>query len=245
MRGITRVALSLAALTLVLTLPVTSPASDWLPQRLEARYEVTAEAFGGAGVGETRWVWSRPSPNALVFESVTEPSGLYSLVKSDVIRERSHIDVTTGEFRPRRYEYRRTGGKRDRIVEIDFDWQADRMTNTAKGQTRLMDIGPQTQDKLSYLLLVMRDLRGQPRELSYAIASGGKLETYRLSVEGQESIQTPAGKFKTIRVQRLDQKKRSTTLWFTPALAYLPVKIAHQDRDGLIEVTLTSVDGLP
>lgn len=231
-----------ALFSVVLLCTVAGARADWLPQQLRADYAMQAL---GMAVGHTRWQLSRPAADRILFESVSEPSGLYALLRGDVARESSEMRVLGDGLRPLHYHFVRSGGKRQREVTVDFDWSAGTAEVQAKGERLSMPLPPGTLDKLGYLLLVMRDLASGQRELSYVVAAGAELETYRLHSDGAEQVDTPLGRFSALRVRRLDQAHRQTTIWFAPALSFLPIRIDHTERDdSTVRLLITAVDGI-
>ena len=61
--------------------------------------------------------------------------------------------------------------------------------------------------------------------------SGGELREYHLQTLGEEEISTPAGRFRTIKVQRTQTGgKYTVTLWCAPELDYFPVRIDRAKR---------------
>ncbi|NKC14457.1 MAG: DUF3108 domain-containing protein [Gammaproteobacteria bacterium] len=241
-KAVCQCALLLAMLSSLALYTLPCASADWSPRTVALTFAL--KAFGST-VGETRWRIEQTTAGEWRYTSVTEPSGLYALIRSDVVREISHFSMQGTQIIPRQYRYSRTGGKRDRTVSVAFDWTRNRVENTAKGQTWSMAVPAGTQDKLSYLLAVTRDLAKGQRELSYQVADGGKLKTYRLQVAGEDTVETALGDLRALRVERLNQSKRHTQLWFAPAMAHLPVKVAHREKDGSeLMLIITSVSGL-
>lgn len=61
--------------------------------------------------------------------------------------------------------------------------------------------------------------------------SDGEIRDYKLETLSEEQITTPAGTFKTIKVQRTQAGgKYTVTLWCAPALDYFPVRIDRFKR---------------
>ena len=130
-------------------------------------------------------------------------------------------------------------------MEVDFDWQSNRVRNTAKGQTWEMAVPDGTLDKFSYLLAMMRDLNTNKQPLRYDIADGGSLKLYELTILGRETITTVLGALETVRIRRKNRKSRTTTLWCATRLAHLPVRIEHSEKDGsTVTLELQEVTGL-
>ena len=64
--------------------------------------------------------------------------------------------------------------------------------------------------------------------------------------EGEEIINTPLGKLKTIKLTRhKPNSRRETTLWCALDLHYLPVKVENIEKDDKITVAIIqSLQGL-
>ena len=226
-----------AALLLLLAgaaFSLAAPARE-VPERFEATFALEAK---GATIARTRWSLSPRAGGGYVYESRTEPSGMFALISDDTIVERSEWDYAGEWLRPLAYRYERTG-RRAREVGITFDWKEGAGEGVARhdspnGPWR-MPVPTGVMDKLGYLLALMRDLGRGERGIEYAIADGGKLKRYTLTGIGDERIETALGAFDTVVVRReRENAKRETTLWCASALSFLPVKIVHRERDGTV-----------
>ncbi|MDX1515031.1 MAG: DUF3108 domain-containing protein, partial [Gammaproteobacteria bacterium] len=213
-----------------------------LPMPFVARYSLTTH---GATIGETEWSVRAVAEGRYAYESRSNAAGVLSLISDEEIVERSEWTLTDGMLRPMNYSYRREGGKKDRTILVDFDWENMQAKNTAKGRTWRMPVPDGTLDKLSYVLVLMADLAAEKSELQYLVADGGKLKTYELQREGNERLETALGVFDTLKVRRLrNSEDRETLLWCARELNYLPVKIEHKERDGTLLMHIQSVEGL-
>lgn len=180
-----------------------------------------------------------------VFESVTYATGMIAWLVKDRIEERSTWTFSNGLLRPLEYKYDRYGGKKTRRVKLNFDWEHRVVTNNIDGDPWRMDIPPEAQDKLLYQLAIMQDLKNGRSDLQYNIADGGRLKNYKFDILGEETVMTPLGRLKTIKLERLDDK-RDTTVWCAPSLNYLPVRLEQQESDGSrLSMDIQSVKGLP
>ncbi len=184
---------------------------------------------------------------SFVFSSSSRAVGVAALVHRERIEERSRWRLHGTEVRPLRYSYRRSGGRKPRQVGVSFDWDARRIANTAGAQTWHMELEPGVLDKLLYQLVIMSDLERGLRDLSYQVADGGRIKTYRLEMDGEERLDTALGEMDTIRlVRRKDGGRRQTVLWCAPALDFLPVRVQYTDKDGAVtRVEIDSLRGLP
>ena len=198
----------------------------------------------GMNVGEVKRTLRTSSDGRYTFESVSEATGFISLFIRDRIIERSTWSYVNDKPRPLNYVYKRNGGKKDRHVKLSFNWKKGVVTNTINNDPWQMPIPPGTQDKLLYQLTLMIDLKAGKEKLHYDIADGGMLKDYEFTVMGMEPVDTPMGKFETIKIQRVDDK-RNTTIWCAKSLDYLPVRIEQEDKDDSLAMLIRNVTGLP
>lgn len=179
-----------------------------------------------------------------VYSSNTYATGLIAWFVKDKIREHSVWRLEDQHLRPLEYVYSREGGSKTRQVKLAFDWQHNSVVNTIDGDPWRMEIPAGVQDKLVYQLSIMYDLLKGRKNLEYQIADGGKLKDYAFEIQGEEVLNTAMGKIKTIRIQRVGDR-RDTTVWCAPQLSYLPVRLEQQDTDGAeLQMQLISVAGI-
>ena len=200
---------------------------------------------GSFTIGETRRSLTTSNTGVRVFESVTKPTGLGRLFTSGEVVERSEWQYAGNAPRPAKYTYLDTSRKEPRKVELSFDWDANRVTNTINGDPWRMELTPDTQDKLLYQLHMMLDLTAGKEELSYFIADGGKLKNYAFEILSAQNVKTELGTFNAVPVRRISGK-RITTLWCAEALNYLPVRIEQRKgKESPVIATISAVQGLP
>lgn len=212
--------------------------SGALPQQFSATYVVKK---GFMDIGEVRRTLTLDANGRYLFESVTSTTGMASWVAKGSIVERSTWTLKNSTILPLEYFYERTFGK-GKQVKLAFDWDKNTVTNNVNKDPWVMPLEPGTLDKLVYQVALMRDMAPGKRDYSYKIADGGKTKIYQAVVLGEEETQTPAGKFHTVKITRVGDK-RGTTLWCAPKLNYLPVRIEQTDDDDFVAV-LKSVSGI-
>ena len=179
-----------------------------------------------------------------IYASTTKATGIIAWFVRDHIDEYSRWTYDGTQIHPLEYVYNRHGGTKSRNVNLKFDWQKHIVVNTIDGDPWRMDIPPNAQDKLVYQLSIMHDLSIGKKNLEYKIADGGKLKDYAFEIEGEETLNTALGKVKTVRIQRIGDR-RDTTVWCAPQFAYLPVKLEQQDTDGShLTMQITSLQGI-
>ena len=68
----------------------------------------------------------------------------------------------------------------------------------------------------------------------HTVADGGKLKVFAYQIEAEQTITTPLGKLRAIRVKRDrgDDNTRSTWIWFAPEHDFIVVRIEQQEANG-------------
>ena len=216
------------------------PAS--FPQQFSATFVLNAR---NVDIGSTQWELKPLGNGGYAFSTHSEAIGIAKLFRDERIGERSEWQFADGQVRPLRYFYSRAGGKRDREVQIDFDWDKALVRNTLNGKSWTMPLVDGTLDKLVYVLAMMNDLAEGMREIRYPVADGGKTKAYRIKVVGEAQLDTVVGPLETIVVERSQEgKSRLTRIWCARALGFFPVQIKHFEDEETVQFTLTALEGL-
>jgi hypothetical protein len=186
----------------------------------------------GLRVGEASYQLE-PHGDGYRYHGQSHAVGIAAWFRKEKVQEQSEWILHQGRIRPLFYRYERTGGNRDRLAVLEFDWDEYRVENRVEGRPWRMDIPEGTMDKLLVNLAVMLDLQQGKREMEYAVADGGRLKRFRYRVLGEDRVETPAGTFETLKMERirLDRGTR-TEIWTAPALRYLPVRMQQQEDEG-------------
>lgn len=206
-----------------------------------AHYELYAK---GLAIGEgTRRLVEEKNGNYL-FESISYTTGLAAVIRKDRIEERSLFNVVDGQVFPLKYSYHQTGGKKEKHVEIQFDWEKKQIKSLTDNPWEIpLERG--IVDKLLYQLVIMKTLQQGKQDFSFKIADNGKIKVYTPTYLGTESVKTGLGTLDTVKYQRVaTDKERSTALWLAPSLHYLPIQVEHDEKGNLFTLVLKSVDGL-
>ncbi|MEO6697120.1 MAG: DUF3108 domain-containing protein [Gammaproteobacteria bacterium] len=212
------------------------------PKPFTAHYTVSK---GSLPIGEMTRSLRVENDGVYVYESVTEPSGLLGMLVKEKVIERSMAKLVNNHLRVEQYSYEKSGGnKPPKKVQLVFDWQERIVKNTVDGETRPMPTAQGLTDILLYQLALMLDLKQGKKSLEYAIADKHKFKTYRFDFAGEETLDTPLGKLKTVKVQRVPGADGKTTLiWCAPSLDYLPVRIEQDEKDdGAFSMAIKSME---
>lgn len=179
------------------------------------------------------------------FESDSRPTAALRWLFKDRIRETSFWRYAGDNPRPQVYRYERSGGRKEKSIELVFDWAKQTVTDKRRTPVWSTTIPPGTTDKLLYQLQLMFDLQAGNENPGYTIADDGKLRHYQYRKIGEETLDLDSGTFKTIKLYQ-DDGRRSTTIWCAPELNYLPVRIEHTEKDGSrMQANMTRMKGLP
>ena len=208
-------------------------ADDHSLPAFSAKYEVY---LNGMHTGETERTFSRSDSNSnmYTYRSETRTTGLVALFHKDVIIEQSRMNYDQHKIRPVKYTYERTGGKKEKNIKVDFDWHNQKITNIVNETTMQFKLEPDILDKLMYQYVIMQDIKNNRLPFSYPIVSGRKIKVYDFRILGEETIETPLGKFNTVKIERVrkdNDSEEKTYLWCAHKLNYLPVKLENIDED--------------
>ncbi|GAB4288494.1 MAG: hypothetical protein Kow0083_01090 [Methylophaga sp.] len=202
--------------------------------------------LNGIQAGELKRTLTTEDNGLRKFNSVSQAKGVFSFFKPDIVEETSIWQLIDGTVTPQRYQYQRTGGKKDKFLQMLFDWHNSRVSIDDHQHPWQLDIQQGVLDKLVYQISLMQDLASGIEQVDYLIADGGRLKTYQIKVLGKETITTPMGQIETVKLTRHREKPkdRDTTLWCAPALNYLPVKLEHVEDGTVFTALLRRLRGI-
>jgi hypothetical protein len=216
-----------------------SAASQKLLRPYKAQYQVSRGTFV---IGTAEISLTLSDQGAYNYRGFTTPVGLAAVFRKDEITEESAGQMVNDRIVPERYRYHHKKPKKQRQVNLEFDWQSKRVTNQIADSNWSMEIPTGTQDKFSQQLSLMLSLCRGEKVAEFEVADGGLLKTYRYMEVAREAIRTESGEFETIKMARHKEGKPSNTaIWFAPSLNYLPIKIAKHEKDGSYVMELVSI----
>lgn len=204
--------------------PAPQPANTALPGRGRMRYVIT-RGEGGFVIGQAVHSWDHDGFTYRL-KSMTETTGLAAVFKPVQVFQSSQGEVTADGLRPREFRHERAGS----IDTANFDW----LRRVVRYAAREDSIVAGTQDMLSmYYQLVL--LAPQSGVVEMPIATGRKLEIFRLEVLGEVTLTLPGGERRALHV-RTRSSNDTIELWLRTgadaASRGLPLKIRFIDRRG-------------
>ena len=228
---------NLTPLLIALSLPAAGYGDTQGEIDFEASYRIESN---GSLIAQTEISLTKIKPSEYIYKSASKPRGFFSFLVNDKVEEKSQWIFHNQNIRPLSYLYYRYGGRKNKRVELSFDWGQMIVKNQVNDHQWQMKIQDGVIDKFSVNMAVRQQLRNGRNELSFMVADGGKLKLYSFTNVGTERIETLLGKFEAIKVERHRKGKEITQLWYVPALEYIPVKIRRIDRHGNVLDMLAS-----
>jgi len=225
---------------LLLSLAATAAAAAPFPDRVELEYRVERSGFRIGTLERTiqRGALAEETGHEYRVESVARPGGIASLLFSGKTRESSRFRWEADGIQPLAYHYDQRTGK-EKEVRLDFDYDEGVIRETLRDREWSLEAG--AQDLVSAQFAVMRGIAAGQTEFRFPVVDEKGSEIHRYRMVGFEERETPAGTYRTVRVERIrdSRGKRRTVFWLAPEFGYLPVAVEQRkdgDREGLLEL---------
>ena len=208
------------------------PPLSRLPRRITLDYRLSA----GLASGQLTLLWVNEGDRYTI-TSVVSARGVARLAFSGQLVQTSRGRMTATGLQPEEFWDQRAQ-KRN---QSRFDYAAHLIqTDGSKGpRTSLLPAG--TQDTQSLLFQIV--LTAPPAaDSEHALFNGKEVRNYRYRVMGEETLDTPLGPQRTLRIIRLaDTKVERFEIWLAVDQHYLPVKLATEISGYDAELMLQSI----
>lgn len=201
--------------------PPEAPPPD-MPDYGQIRYRVD-RGDSGFEIGRAVSEWE-VADGRYILRLHTETTGIVWLFKRYRIDMESRGRLTAEGLQPEHFVIRRNGADGDEMA--DFDW-AQRTLRVGKGEPQALETGAQDLLSFNFHLGFMPDPQ-IARVLT--IATGRKIGLYRLEAVGDEELELPLGRVRTLHLRA--PGTNTTELWLAYDYLLLPVKIRHEDNTG-------------
>lgn len=191
---------------------------------LDVRYEVS---WGGFGAGEMQIVLKADAahPGCYRYEALSHPNALVAALYGSP-NQLSVFCVHDGSIRSQRFESTLPGDSKQSYT-LDFDWSQLMVTDN-NGKTRKLPsdaIDSFALQQAVRLWVQAHAQDAQPPLAEFTMVDNKNLTHYQFRLSGHEQMQTPAGSFETLRLERIDNPQKIGRFWLAPALGYMPVVI--------------------
>ena len=163
------------------------------------------------------------------YELTTTAKNLFSSIEEEGV---FLLDENRGIV-DQKYQYKRSilGVKKTETLKYNRETGvANYKTKKKKRQVKLKE---GYLNRLSYQVQLQRDLINQVSPLQYQVISRGRLKEYNFETLGEETLDTPIGKIKALKVRRIrEDDERETLFWFAPEWNYLLVQLWQREEGG-------------
>lgn len=211
--------------------------ADALPAKLRITYALTSPLVEG----EAEYTWKRDGDRYEISGSA-EASGFFTLFLEGRITQESSGIVTPGGLRPERFSERRGDTPEEGLA---FDWEA-RTVEFRRGSTNRK--GALTDSTVDWLSMIFQLAHLPPAQDGTVIRvyTQRRMHEYRLVVVGQEELDLPFGRARTVHLRHEGTKpEEAVDVWLGVDQHYLPVKLRYPVARGrlIVEQTATSIKG--
>ncbi len=191
-------------------------------------YATVNSGNGATRIGELTHTWSQDGQRYHA-EAVAEASGLVSLFFDGKFVQRSTGQLGAGGLVPEQYTLDR--GRGGRIETARFDWTDRKLSLEWKSESRTVELPPGAQDPLS-LVHQLYFAQPVPAAASLNVATSRKLARYVYTLAGEETVETPLGRLRTLRFRREEDGGTAMDVWLDLDRNLLPARIYAVDRKG-------------
>ncbi len=183
-------------------------------------------SWGGMGVGQVE-VSLRPEGAAGCYKytNTSNPSALVRALYGSP-NQTSLFCLKDGQIRSQHFESVLQGDDKQ-SYKLDFDWSKHTVTDQ-NGQVRT--IPDDAVDSFALQQAVRLWIQAHagdstPPTAEFTMVDNKNLTHYQFKFSGHQKIDTPAGSFDTLLMERIDNPDKQGRFWLAPDRGYMPVKI--------------------
>ena len=203
---------------------IAEPAKPILAAKGTIRFAIFKESLG-LQVGRAEHSWEFAEDGRYRLTGITETSGLAALIKPVRLEVESRGRMVAGGLQPENFRSLKNGA--DSKENADFEWSTATVALARDGSVREIAAGTQDILSLNYQLAYLGKLA---EGSTIGVVTGKKYERYMLDSLGEEEIEVPAGRFRTLHLRAMTDN--TTEIWIALDRQRLPVKIRFTDKKG-------------
>lgn len=200
-----------------------------LPTHAQLNFDVS-QGDDNFKIGEAQHTLAL-TPGHYLLTSEIKTTGIIAVLKSYRQLQTSRGNTVNNSLQPDTFVdevIQRNDTKTNRVT---FDREHHQLLHS-NGQ--MAELSDDTQDSLSVLYQLPALLKNS-KSNSVAITNGRFLEISNFEIVGKETLSLAIGNTKTIHLRKIRSAgMEGMEVWFAQDFHWLPVKIAHYDRDGKI-----------
>jgi len=200
-----------------------------LPEQAEIEFALY-KGEHGLKVGKVVHKW-QVVDNSYVVSSVIEATGIFSLIKPGKLVQTSQGKLSARGLEPD-YFWIQRGQSADTTESAQFDRRNNTLTYGSGAERKTVPLPDKAQDLLSFVYQFAYDAP-QAGPIRLFISNGRKLDSYDYGVVGEETLDTPMGKLKTLHLSKVRSPgEDGVDIWLGAEYRYLPLKVRLTDKDG-------------
>ena len=204
-----------------------------LPSHYEIQFNLLL-GENGPRLGRASYVWQADT-NRYTLVSITEARGLLALFQPGRLEQISSGHIGPDGLVPDDFEIQRGSDRPEQVTHVHIDAGRLTATITHKGRQFSEPVPDHVQDILSVIFqLALRPPSGVDEQLH--VTSGKAFNPYRVHLAGEEMLDTPLGKLRTLHlIHPAETGDEAMEIWLAEDYDNAPVKIRMTDsRFGAI-----------
>ena len=214
---------------MVLAVCLAAPANASVDRAFDARYGVEID---GKPRVEARISMKREGE---AWSLVSHSSGTRGLAR--MLRLNSHesteLEFSEAGILPHRFQHHTRVAGRDDRWSAQFEHDRGVLVLEHEEGVNEFNLDQPVFDPLSLTLELRRRLALGEAEFEFRVADEDEVEVHRYRAGTTEFVQTPAGCFEAVPVERIrSNSTRFSTGWYAAGLAWIPVRVEHGKRGG-------------
>jgi hypothetical protein len=212
--------------------------ADALPAELTINYALTSAMADGHAV----YSWSRDGDNYRI-TGEAEAIGFFTLFLEGRILQESRGIVTPQGLRPESFTERKPSSPAE---GLEFDWNSRTVTFDRHAEKKTEPLADNVVDWLSMLFQTAANPPpATSDDYPLLVLTQRKFYRFHLKVLGEEQIEIPLGRVRTLHLRHIDEKDSSEVVdvWLGIEQSYLPVKLRYPVARNrlMVEQVATSI----
>jgi hypothetical protein len=199
-------------------------------------------SVAGLPAGKSVYSLAKQADGNYQIQTISSARGVFKLFLSDEYILTSQFSLKEGAVQPQWFLDEKTG--EDERLKLSFDWQNQLLEAENDKGIKQVPIQANTQDVLSYHVLLPNKLKQGLSDFSFPVAEEKKLKQYHIKVLGHEVLKTKLGQLNSIKLTRLQDDDRKSYVWLAPELNYIPIQAVHIENGFTIKAQLNALSGL-
>lgn len=187
----------------------------------------------------------RDNGTKLDYSSTTVPTGLIAMFVSDRFLERSEMRLNSPDIQTLKYQYQRSGGKKEILFNASFDWQSRQIKLSNRPDPQPLKTN--SHDLLSFQIALMQGLSQGIKNFKFHIVDHKRIQLQSLEYSEYRKINTSLGQMDVIQLDHHSDKSHYRFSFLcAKQLDYLPILITKTEQDGdIVRLKLTKFNQKP